>query len=904
MEVLLASAGTGKTYALVERYLEALSRFPPYRLAAVTFTRAAAAELETRLVERLRLLAKEGNHPLAERAATYADLIPGAPIGTIHSFFAELLRQNAPRVGVDPDFLRLEADEVELIFDEEARSHLFEADGAPDGALLADLVALFERRGLAARLEPEGPVSTARWRTYQEVEKRYLARLTGARLGPTEIELWARRLLIKAGTNPDLAARIRGRLKMVFVDEYQDTSPLQGEVFERLEALGVELVVVGDPKQSIYAFRNADVAVFRRALKRADRAHTLGTSYRHARRLVAFLNRLTGALAEKNLGFGPVEAPDVKPRPEAPEGRVELLCVEDAAPIAELRAREAAGVAAWVRREAEARRDDGGQPGWDRVAVLVRSRRAYEALRPALEAAGVPHVFVGARGFFRLREVRDLIQAARAALDPGDRLALAAFLRGPFAGLDLAAVTGVLKAEAPLEALAAFPEVRARLLHLKERAQALDPVRFFEYLARERLIDGQSYLERLAPAARANVDRLLFLLAGKRVARLELLLRELEELRALDAEAEVAEGGLRAVRIYTFHGAKGLEWPAVAVFDLARGERNDPERVYVEPGRGRFAFAGDPAYAAFKEDWAARQADEAYRLLYVALSRPREALLFSYSVPLKKAKDGAQKPRLQGLARALEALGVRDWPEVTPFTPGQEKSAPPKDDPLPEPDPRLRRALSPGPLPRVTSPSALKSERLRPVEAGEGDEILAEPDPLGRTLARVVGTLFHFAVAAGWGPERMDWLLAKEVAQGLTEAERDRVQEELTGLLVAYRAMLGEALPPPEVRDEDHAELPFVLPWGGTVIEGVIDRLYRVGEAWYLEDYKTDRARGDLRAYAREMGYDFQLAVYAEAVRRAKGVLPRARLVFVREQKLIPYTTGELEAALDRLELL
>jgi len=896
MEVYLASAGTGKTHALVERYLEALRLHPPYRLAAVTFTRAAAAELVERIRE--RLLGLEGtDDPLAPRARTYAEMVSAAPIGTIHAFFAELLRFAAPWLALDPEFLRIEADEAALLFDEEARSYLFETLGRPDPDALLDLVSLYARRSLAEELSPVDAFGRERGRLFEAVWRRYWARLGGEALGPTEIELAADRLLARAERDAELAGRIRARLAWVFVDEYQDTSPLQGRVFERLEGLGVKLLVVGDPKQAIYAFRNADVEVFRRAQRRAERVRYLDTSYRHARALVAFLNRLTRELAARGLGFTPAEAPEVRPRPGAPEGRVEALKVEGPLPLAALRRAEAREVARWLRERHEAGRK------WSDMAVLVRSRTSFEALKPALLSEEVPHVFVGARGFFRLREVRDLVQAARAALDPGDRLALGAFLRGPFGGLPLDAVAAVLRAEDPVAALSAWPGVRARLLALAERARALEPVRFFEELARARLIDGASYLELLDPRARANVDRLLFLLAAKRFSRLELLLRELEELRALDAEAEVAEGGFDAVRVYTFHGAKGLEWPVVAVFDLARGERRGRERVYVAPGEGRYAFVGDPSYRDFEAAWKAREEDELHRLLYVALSRPREALLLSYSVSVRETREGP-RPDPRGLARVLETLGVMDWPEVAarglfleeaPGAPAGE------EDPDPaEPDPMLARPIEPGTWPRVTSPTALKAERLDPVYA-DPDAIYAEPDPLGRGLGRVVGTLVHAAIAAGWGPERVDWLLRQEAAQNLSEEERPRVREAILELLSAYQDLLGGPLP--RERARDLAELPFVFPAGKTVIHGVIDRLYQVGETWFLEDYKTDRVEGDLLAYAKAQGYDFQLAVYRRAVEAALGVRPRVRLVFLARKEVLELSEDLLEAALERFEL-
>ena len=141
----------------------------------------------------------------------------------------------------------------------------------------------------------------------------------------------------------------------------------------------------------------------------------------------------------------------------------------------------------------------------------------------------------------------------------------------------------------------------------------------------------------------------------------------------------------------------------------------------------------------------------------------------------------------------------------------------------------------------------------------------------------------------------MGALLLQEVAFPFAGEDRSRLLREVRLLLRNHRAMLGEALPPLEAREEDHAELPLVLPLAGTVWYGVLDRLYRVGERWYLEDYKTDREVHPER-------YRLQLALYWEAVRRAWGVVAEARLVYLRHRKVHPFAPEELREALTELE--
>ncbi len=537
------------------------------------------------------------------------------------------------------------------------------------------------------------------------------------------------------------------------------------------------------------------------------------------------------------------------------------------------------------------------------MAVLVRSHGSVPLLGRALAGHEIPYVVVGGRGFYDLIEVRDLVHAARVALDPGHAYSLAAFLRGPFGGLDQEAMERVLRAEDPLAELErTAPEVAGRLHQLGAWVQTLPPLEFFERMVRTPFLDGQSYLERLEPPARANVDQLLFKMAQRRYRRLEFLLRDLEDLRGSD-EASVPEGGFDAVRVYTLHGSKGLEWPVVALYDLNRGHPDFKDPFYVRPGSGEFAAVGDADYDRFAAEWKAREEWESFRLLYVGLSRAAERMLVSYSVPLK---DGVEKFRLHTLARTLhEEVGLPGWEEVelrrldVAKLPRPRLAAPPRTR-TEAADERLRQPVEPLARPPVYSPSAFKAEKGAPSElADEGElvvELEGEPVDAG-LVARTTGILVHYAIGENWGPERLDDLWTQEAMQRLGEAERARVQEEVSALLERYWALLGTALPALAARDEDYPELPLVLPTRAegfdTVWEGVIDRLYRVGEDWVLEDYKTDREVHPER-------YHFQLALYRRAIREAWGVEPRARLVYLRFGQVVELEPELLEEAFER----
>jgi ATP-dependent exoDNAse (exonuclease V) beta subunit len=325
MHVRVASAGTGKTTSLVLRVLQAVADGVPLRrLAAVTFTRAAAAELQVRIHEGLATLLREGAYlgdgvrleeGLQPRFEEAMREVGGARMQTIHGFMRGMLRSLAPALSLDPDFTATPEPEARAIFEESLRSLLLLAQSpqhplAESTTLLGREVmpwalALFEQRALAAAWRPTDPRSEALWRIFSAAYDDWGERMGVTRLPPAETE----RLALRAATSPTLVARVVARTPLLLVDEYQDVNPVQGELFEALEAAGMRLEVVGDPKQAIYAFRHADVEVFRRAAARARSDGTLQPPLRETRRhapaIARLLNHLTGVLAEHALGFTP-----------------------------------------------------------------------------------------------------------------------------------------------------------------------------------------------------------------------------------------------------------------------------------------------------------------------------------------------------------------------------------------------------------------------------------------------------------------------------------------------------------------------------------------------------------------------------------------------------------------------
>lgn len=947
MKVRVASAGTGKTTSLVLRYLEVIgSGTPLRRIAGVTFTRTAATELRQRVGQAIEVLLAEGEYlgqvrvcpEQRERFEEALRELDGATLTTIHGFMVRTLRLAAPSMGLDPDFEVLAEWEAQELLEEESSTLLYLAAdcGHPlhDAAeLLAGdaqrlLPRLFAKRSLLERfVAAPQPRARALVELFDAAYAGFERRLGARWLPPGEIE----RRALKLTRSPTARARLADRYRLVLLDEYQDVNPLQGGFFEALEAQGLVVEVVGDPKQSVYGFRNADVEVFRRARASGEELPALTRSYRHGQIVGRFLNRLTETLANDGRGFIPGEAPEVTPAGEQAgvRGKVEVHWLVGSDPLPRLREAEAQVLASRLQ-ELHLERDI----PFNEMAVLARSHPALSLAEDALRRAGVPAVLQQGRGYFERIEIRDLYHALRAAIEPAG-VSFAAWLRGPFGRLAPAELSAVLGSTDPEGELArTAPEAAARYRRLRELVLR-PPLEALKLLVREPFIAGSSFFSSLEGRQRENVDALLFTVARKPPGDLELLLDRLELLLRQSDAGDVPQSG-DGVRLLTVHAAKGLEWRVAAVFDLGRRQPHRSEPVLVHPQTGVVSLPGTPTFVEAERFIAERSRAESHRLLYVAASRPREFLLLSGSV-----KGG----KCHGWARVLESMGLgpsareRDHPEfrlavhqyrgpasarflparggtpaATPVDATADSAAMPVDAAADraavpfgatsdrEVAPWLDQVFPHHPLPPTMSPSRVGSI------VAEGDEPEASPrhaaEPLpsaagvegaempGRATA--LGTLVHYAISQSWSPDdplHLANLRAQEVMFPFSMDEQDDILAESANLLRNYHGMLGHELPALAEREHDEAELPMALPQGATVWQGVIDRLYFASGEWYLDDYKTDQT-------VRPERYHAQLALYGETVSRVRGVKPNVRLVYLRSCRVVALDPEDLERSL------
>jgi ATP-dependent helicase/nuclease subunit A len=487
---------------------------------------------------------------------------------------------------------------------------------------------------------------------------------------------WARDLL---RDNQPARDYFRHRYRVVVIDEFQDTDPVQAELallltsdeeprddWRTLAPAPGRLTVVGDPKQSIYRFRRADIAVYEavRSVALGGQHAEISTNFRSNPRMIEVLNAVFDTVlvaepgtqaANRRLESPPTASDARRPPVVLAEGDVPVK-----APAADRRRGEAKAIAAVLgiahaeRWEVRDRRHGNiwRSCRWGDMAILMPARTGLEHYEDALVAAGIPYRHEGSKDFYERREVRDLIWVLAAIDDPTDRLALVGALRSSAFAIsdeDLVlhrAGARSLSYRSPVEGpVAAVNEALSELRRLhraRTRYSLAETVRrvveqthLVEFaLTRPDGSQGAANLLAIVDQAR------MFAAAGGGGLRPYIRhLRSSIENEETEIEATVAEETDDVVRIMTVHGAKGLEYPIVALANLSGKSTHQKGLIPREQERflhfrvgadtsGRHGHFTTPDYKEIWEQEEQPHVDaERLRLLYVAATRARDFLI-------------------------------------------------------------------------------------------------------------------------------------------------------------------------------------------------------------------------------------------------------------------------------------
>ncbi|WP_432278902.1 UvrD-helicase domain-containing protein [Nocardia brasiliensis] len=704
--VLEASAGTGKTHAIVGlavRYV-AEAGIDVAELLLVTFSRAATQELRERTRERFVLVAAGLADPELARAhaddlvrylaqadqeqvrrrrarllAALSDFDAGT-IATTHSFCQRMLDELGLAGEHDPGARLVESvDELIGTVADDLYLNRYARTEPPFTVKESHTLALAAVQDRHAVLVPAGDSAAGErvaFATAVRAETERRKRLAGLR-DFDDLLVLLHEVLADPDHGPGACRRIRARYRVALVDEFQDTDPLQWDILRRAFHGHTTMVLVGDPKQAIYAFRGAEVLSYLDAVAHADTRKELTTNWRSDAGLIAALDHLQGgaALGHKEISVYPVAATRPWSRLGGPEElrtplRVRCLTRTGAGPlnksgfpaVGRMRAKVADDLAADIVRllesgmtldttphrprdavngteqqrnstEDAAGTDGDALPPQNRpigpgdIAVLVRTRSQIDVVRAALDRVGVASVLAGGTSVFATGSATDWLWVLRALEQPhrADRVRLAACtpLFGITAaeidsgGADLVGrVSAQLRDAARLFARAGFAAVFEKISAEADLAHRL--------LAVE---NGERQLTDLR-----HVAQLLDQVALTESLGLTALTRWLADRVRDPASGTVADRSRRldrdaaAVQIATVHASKGLEFPIVYLpFAWDNAKNPYPATLLFHDDNGaRVLDVGGPdasGYAERKLRSEAEEAGEELRLLYVALTR-------------------------------------------------------------------------------------------------------------------------------------------------------------------------------------------------------------------------------------------------------------------------------------------
>ncbi len=717
--MLEASAGTGKTHniaGLAVRYLAA-GVVEVDQLMLVTFGRAATAELRERVRERLagvttaladaeaargsaddlvRFLASGPDDEVRARYRRLARAVAdfdAALIATTHGFCHQMLAGLGIAADLDSDVTFAETTN-DLVHD--AATDLYVGDyGRADSSPPVDTFGFGVAAGIAAeavgdpsaRLEPANAAAGTdagvrvafAGRARSEVARRKRAMRV---MDYDDLLSYLHAALTHPQTGEDACQRIRQRYQIVLVDEFQDTDPVQWQILERTFHGHRTLVLIGDPKQAIYAFRGADVMTYLLAKKAAADEQTLGTNWRSDRPLVRGLGRLLGEAAlghpdirvhevgaahrEPTLRGAPDSAPvrlRWAPRAQFDKPITAKVVVKEARRlVAEDVASDVVGLLSSGAEIVERRDQDWRRLRPADLAVLVHRNEDGETIRDAIARLDVPVVFLGTDSVYRSAAAHDWLVLLTALEQPHR-----AVLARNAALTDFVGWTAAELATADDTALDAFgsrlrrwAEVLADqgIAALNEAVTATGMVE--RVLARE---DGERRLTDLRHIAQA-----LHRAATEGYAGVSSLLQWLQHRRAEaardfdDERSRRLESDAEAVQVTTIWRAKGLEWPVVyAPFLWDRWVKAKPDLMRLhDENAGRVLDVGGPTGPGYEDRrtrYLAEDSGESLRLAYVALTRAR-CQAVTYWVPGNNT-EGAALHRLL-FAEAAEDGAVPD----------------------------------------------------------------------------------------------------------------------------------------------------------------------------------------------------------------------------------------------------
>lgn len=591
-QLVIAGAGSGKTRVLTYKIVHLLAHgFEPYRIVALTFTNKAAREMR----ERIEALV---GHDTAKRLW----------MGTFHSIFGRILRQNADRLGFKPSFTIYDAADSKaliktIIKDMNLDDKVYKASTVQSAISMAKN-ALVSPERYAADADLMEADRRAKRPLVHEIYRTYRQRCKVAGAMDFDDLLYYTNVLLR--DNPDVRHHYQEFFRYVLVDEYQDTNFAQHCIVTELCRDSNSLTMVGDDAQSIYSFRGANIDNILDFQKKfpLTRLFKLERNYRSTRNIVSAASSLmkhNRRQIAKEVYSEEAEGDRILYHP----------CYSDK--------EEAMVVAKEIDR---IKRQDGCE--YDAFAILYRTNAQSRSFEDELRKRAIPYIIYGGLSFYQRKEIKDILAYFRLVVNPDDGEALRRIINYPARGIgnttlqrliDCASEDGVSLWEvishpgqhatglgkAALSKLIAFRELIDRFAAVATEKDAFETGR---EIVKESGLYAELYknLDPESVSKQENLEEFLaamqaFVEEGKETGDHVMLADYLQEV-ALITDQDRKDDDTPKVKLMTVHASKGLEFANVFVVGLE--ENIFPSPMASDTGRGL---------------------EEERRLLYVAITR-------------------------------------------------------------------------------------------------------------------------------------------------------------------------------------------------------------------------------------------------------------------------------------------
>lgn len=704
------------------------------------------------------------------------------------------------------------------------------------------------------------------------------------------------------------------RFTHVLIDEFQDTDPIQAEIAILLstspsssedgvlDLIPGKLFVVGDPKQSIYMFRGADVTVSEELRKMIPEGQiSLTQNFRSQDSIITWLNPLFENWMKNDAEeIGQVEYRPISSmwKSEANHPPMGVRFVGSALPVhagvaRHLEAQSIASVISQIKYDRWTVRDgkEGGIKAarYQDICVLLPTRTGLELLENALSASGIPYRLESQSMVLGTQDVRDLLNCLRSIDSPGDQVALVAALRSSVFGcsdvelFEFAQEGGELDYMVESDGIGPVSWSLRLLKRFHDLRLWVVPEELIERFVREtRMVESCFALTRPRERwrrLRFVIDRAAAFAAVSNTSfrsYLDWIEWQAEE-GARMVETPVPEPDEDAVRIMTIHASKGLEFPIVILAGLGSQSRTNLGPVIYDrhgqacdvslpaPGNGRFKT---PGYDDSENKEKSKGQAERTRQMYVAATRAEDHLVVSLFRSETKNLDSS----FAGYIEQLVGRDSESWTELTEdgYDSGgmddvlEDGSEPSKYND----DPKLRNSWITAReenLRASSRPASIGATRLAQLEKEEADggDVPYRKGRGGTNLGRAVHSTLQ-SVDLENGGHLDEISQAQAAAEGLPERWK-----EVSAL--SRTAISSNIVKQAVATQRYHREVYVGAPEGSVLVEGFIDLVFETEDGLVIVDYKTDGIESP-EAIDRSMEhYSLQGGAYALALERATG---------------------------------